>query len=58
MKKLIISFIACLLMVFASIMAWCAYKDILAAALFVAAIIPSALFSEGWAEIKNARKDA
>ena len=55
MKKMILSIIACMALVFGSIIAWCCYKDILAAILFICAIIPSCLFEEGRKEYKASR---
>lgn len=70
MKKMIISIIACFAMVFGAFVLYaCAYElsaffhchykvfDVLAAALFMGAIIPSALFEEGRKEYVNSRDD-
>lgn len=55
MKKMILSILACMALVFGSIIAWCCYKDILAAFLFTCALIPSCLFEEGRKEYKENR---
>jgi hypothetical protein len=70
MKKMIISVIVCFAMVLGAFLIYacaydlatffhCHYKvfDVLAAALFMGAIIPSALFEEGRKEYVNTRDD-
>lgn len=56
MKKMIISLLACMALTLASFIAWSFYKDILAAFLFMCAIIPSCLFEQGRQEYKESHK--
>ncbi len=55
MKKMILSILACVALVFGSLIAWCCYKDLLAGFLFVCALIPSCLFEEGRKEYNENR---
>ena len=47
MKKMILSLVACVALVFSGMVAWCCYRDILAALLFILALVPSCLFEQG-----------
>lgn len=52
MKKMILSAVACLVLVAGAAVAFCSYRDVLASVLFVSAIIPSCLFEQGRQERK------
>ena len=56
MKKMIISILACMLLVLASFIAWSCYHDILAAFLFACALVPSCLFEQGRQEYKESHE--
>lgn len=47
MRKMILSVIACVVLMLGAILAWCSYRDLLAGVLFVACVIPSATFEHG-----------
>ena len=53
MKKMILSLIACMVLEFCSLVAWNCYHDILAAFLFLCALLPSCLFEQGRQEYKG-----
>lgn len=53
MKKMILSIVACLVLILGAAIAWCFYLDVLAAGLFASAIIPSCLFEAGRKEYLN-----
>ena len=53
MKKMIISIVACIVLMLGAFTAWACYKDVLATALFIAALIPSCLFEQGRQEYKS-----
>ena len=55
MKKMIISLIACMVLMFGAFIAWACYKDILATVLFIGALIPSCYFEQGRQEYKSHR---
>ena len=56
MKKMIISLIACAILVFCSFLAWSCYHDILAAFLFIFALLPSCYFEQGREEYADDHK--
>jgi len=47
MKKMIISVVACAALMLGAFWAWASYRDILAALLFILALVPSCLFEQG-----------
>lgn len=53
MKKMIISIVACAALMLGAFCAWAVYRDILAAFLFILALVPSCLFEEGRREYFN-----
>ena len=55
MKKMIISVLACIALVLGACFAWLCYKDVLAVALLISALVPSVLFNEGLNEFKASR---
>jgi len=57
MKKMIVSILACMVLVFGSLVAFEHYADWLACLLFLGALIPSCLFEEGRKEYKAGRND-
>ena len=57
MKKMILSILACIALEFGALLAWCDYHDILAAFLFICALVPSCLFGEGRQEYNQKRKE-
>ena len=56
MKKMIVSIIACMALMFGAFYAWACYKDVLATILFICALIPSCLFEQGRQEYKARRR--
>ncbi len=55
MKKMIISVIACVALVFGACVAWLYSKDLIAGILILTALVPSCLFEEGRKEYKSGR---
>lgn len=53
---MILSILACMVLMLASFIAWSCYHDILAAFLFMCALVPSCLFEQGRQEYNETRK--
>ena len=56
MKKMILSVVACAALMLGAFWAWASYRDILAASLFILALVPSCLFEEGRQERMSDRR--
>lgn len=47
MKKMILSLVACVALVFSGMVAWCCYRDILCVVCLICAMAASCLFEQG-----------